>query len=188
MALFKIAYDVVKKNEGGYVNNPKDAGGETYKGIARKRHPGWKGWAMVDAAKTAPGGFEFNLSTNGKLQSLVLDFYKKEFWDVLALDHVKEQSIATELFDTSVNMGTGIAAMFLQQVLNATNRNGRDYPDLKEDFVIGPATINTLNSHRSPGNVLKLLNCLQGARYIDICRNRPVNEEFMPGWLNRVEL
>lgn len=188
MASFKDAYKIVKQNEGGYANNPNDAGGETYKGIARKRHPNWKGWAMVDAQKKNPAGFKFGLETDGKLQQAVLDFYKTEFWDALNLDHIQSQSIATELFDTGVNMGTGIAAMFLQQALNATNRNGVNYPDIKEDHQLGPTTIKVLNAHKRPGDVLKLINCLQGARYVDICRANPTNEEFMPGWLTRVAI
>ena len=35
MANFTIALKKVLKNEGGYANNPNDAGGETYKGISR---------------------------------------------------------------------------------------------------------------------------------------------------------
>lgn len=39
MADFDKAHLEVMGNEGGYANNPVDAGGETYKGIARKFWP-----------------------------------------------------------------------------------------------------------------------------------------------------
>ena len=47
MAEFKKAYDKTMGHEGGYVHDPDDAGGETYKGISRRYHPGWEGWKVV---------------------------------------------------------------------------------------------------------------------------------------------
>jgi lysozyme family protein len=38
MAEFKTAFEVTMKAEGGYVNDPDDPGGETYKGSARARN------------------------------------------------------------------------------------------------------------------------------------------------------
>jgi lysozyme family protein len=113
-------------------------------------------------------------------------FYKVKFWDYLKLDQVNNQKIANELFDTSVNMGQGIAALFLQRSLNVSNRNGKDYPDLQLDGAIGPVTINALNNHPRQEQVLKLLNTLQGARYISICEANPSQEIFMTSWLSRV--
>lgn len=43
--------NAILEEEGGYVNDPDDQGGETYCGIARKHHPGWPGWQTVDAAQ-----------------------------------------------------------------------------------------------------------------------------------------
>jgi lysozyme family protein len=45
MADFKQAYQLVLQNEGGYVNDPNDPGGETYKGVARNIYivTGWGG-------------------------------------------------------------------------------------------------------------------------------------------------
>jgi len=186
MANFLTAYQVVKKIEGGYANDKEDRGGETYKGISRVNFPGWKGWPVIDVRKRQTKRFETLLEKDDTLQALVLDFYKIEFWDELGLDQVYDQTIATELFDTGVNMGTGIAAIFLQKILNVLNNNGHDYPDIKEDAKVGPVTIGYLNKHKRPGDVLKLLNCLQGARYVDIARVRPANEKFMRSWLTRV--
>ena len=188
MADFETGYKVVMINEGGYANDPDDAGGETYKGIARKRQPNWKGWAIVDSYKSKPGNWPALLDKDATLQKMVHSFYKSEFWDALSLDYVKDQKIANELFDTGVNMGLGIAALFLQHSLNALNRNGADYPDIKEDAKIGPVTVGYLNSHRNPCNVYKVLNCLQGSRYVDLCKANPKNEKFMNSWLSRVSL
>ncbi|MFM7564688.1 MAG: glycosyl hydrolase 108 family protein, partial [Planctomycetota bacterium] len=39
MADFAIAFDETMINEGGYVDDPDDRGGETYRGVARRFHP-----------------------------------------------------------------------------------------------------------------------------------------------------
>lgn len=185
MANFNTADQIVRKHEGGYANNPSDRGGETYRGIARKIFPHWKGWATVDKLRKV-AGFPANLDKDAELQSFVHDFYKKEFWDAMSLDFVNDQAIANELYDTGVNMGVGTAANFLQRVLNVSNKKGQEYADMPVDGKIGPNTVRTLNNHKRPKEVLKALNCLQGAKYIAICEANPSQEIFFVGWMNRV--
>lgn len=187
MADFKAAYAKTMKIEGGYAADKDDSGGETWKGIARNYHPNWAGWAIVDSFKNKTG-FEANLYASQTLQRLVLEFYKKEFWDVMRLDELYHQYIAEEMFDTGVNMNHIIAVEFLQRSLNSTNRNGKEYPDVIVDGRVGPKTIAAMNNHPKPINVLKLLNCQQGVRYMDIARHNPVQEKFMNSWLSRVTL
>lgn len=188
MADFKIAYDITSEIEGGYVNHPNDRGGETYAGIARKFWGNWEGWKIIDEYKK-----KFSLKTNQKindpkLKELVKDFYKEQFWDKNRLSEVMDQPISNELYDSGVNFGTVIAARFLQQSLNLLNRNQKDFKDIKEDGVIGPITLNLLNSYKHPKAILITLNVLQGERYLNICRRDPSQEEFFRGWLNRVSL
>lgn len=187
MADFKAAYDKTMKVEGGWADDKDDSGGQTWKGIARNYHPNWAGWAIVDSFKNKPG-FEANLYASQTLQRLVLEFYKKEFWDVMRLDEFHFQSVADEMFDTGVNMNHTIAVEFLQRALNATNRNEKQHPDLIIDGKIGLRTIVALNGRQDPVHILKLLNCQQGVRYMDIARNNPVQEKFMNSWLSRVAL
>ena len=101
--------------------------------------------------------------------------------------------IAAELFDTGVNMGTGIAAGFLQRALNALNRAARDYPDIAVDREIGPRTLSALDGFlkaRGKGGetvLLRAMEALQGERYIALAERRPSQEAFLYGWLaNRV--
>lgn len=187
MADFKQAYQITMGHEGTYANDPDDSGGETWKGVARKRHPGWGGWVTIDAAKKQPG-FPDSLKGNPQLELHVRAFYKENFWNRLSLDAIQDQRIANELFDTGVNCGTGVAALFLQRALNVTNRAGKDYPNLVLDGSIGPKTVAVLNTHRRPADVLKTLNILQGAKYIEICENKESQEKWFSGWLTRVEL
>lgn len=191
MADFYAAHKIVMAHEGGYANNPSDRGGETYKGIARKFHPDWDGWSHVDKATSlanSTGVINKLLEDDAVLQQKVLAFYKLRFWDVMSLDDVENQKIATELYDTGVNMGWNVAGNFLQTALNVSNKNGKSYPDLVKDGRIGSKTISTLNNHPRPDDVFKLLNCLQGARYISICEANPSQEIFLRSWLSRVSL
>lgn len=189
MADFKIAYAKTERNEMGYANISGDSGGETWRGIARNYHPKWPGWVIVDQFKALSKTIkelEASLQTSQTLQRLVLEFFKEEFWDVMLLDQVSNQDIANEMFDTGVNMDPRFPIEFLQKALNATNHNKRDYPDVVVDGKMGPKTISALNSHSRPKQILTLLNCQQGVRYMDIVQYNPVQEKFMTSWLSRV--
>lgn len=87
---FARAFATTMQAEGGYVNNPKDSGGETYMGIARDHHPWWVGWTIVDdlRARKKP------LSTSAELSDLVREFYRREFWERLKCDLIDPVSEA----------------------------------------------------------------------------------------------
>lgn len=191
MGDFLISYKKAMKVEGGWANDSDDSGGQTWRGISRKNHPNWKGWEIVDhigLISSHQSIFESALEKNEELKTLVLDFYKKEFWDIMKLDYVHSQSICDELFEAGINMNHSVVVEFLQMALNATNRNGRDYPDIDEDGQMGPKTLSVLNAHPRSAQVLKLLNCQQGVYYMNITRKRPSQEKFMTSWLSRVEI
>ncbi len=191
MADFEIAFDETMINEGGYVHDPDDRGGETYRGVARAFHGTWPGWKIVDDLKqTFPQDFRKHLDDDAELQTLVKAFYREKFWDVLQGDEITDQHLANEVFDTGVNQGTGSAAESWQEALNLLNRNGRDYPDIEVDGKVGEATRLTTkaylarNKNRSD-TLIKLLNILQGMRYVELARKTPSQRKFMHGWLTR---
>lgn len=184
MADFKVAYSIVARIEGGYVNDPKDRGGETWAGIARKKNPSWEGWPIIDSLKSRPG-FPKSLDENTRLKALKDSFYKANYWNPLRLDDVVDSNIAKKLFDISVNCGPGVAAKFLQRVLNLFNNRGRLYPDLEVDGKIGKDTLGVLNRHPRSDNVFKALNVLQGALYIQLGESDESQEAFMNGWFGQ---
>ena len=59
---------------------------------------------------------------------------------------------------------------------------------LEADGVIGPATLGALQAFLAQRGaegetvLLRMLNALQGARYIEISDSRPANEDFTFGW------
>lgn len=185
MANFDIAHKLTLDFEGGYSNDPQDAGGETYKGIARTKNPAWDGWRVIDNLKKETKDFPKNLDTDSSLQSNVKQFYKKNYWDALLLDSATSQDIANECYDTSVNMGVGKSVSFMIEALNLLNRNQIDYKDIF-DKAISEGVISVLNAHKRPQNVLKTLNGLQFEYYHAIVKSKPEQEKFFNGWLNRV--
>ncbi len=187
MANFSTAYKHTARVEGGYANHPSDTGGETWRGIARKKNPKWPGWIIVDSLRAKPG-FPQSLAKSEDLQKHVLAIYKRQYWDVMNLDLLNNQQVATELYDTGVNAGPGVAAVFFQRVLNVCNLNGKLFPDLVVDGAVGPVTISAFNklSNTDQLMVWRLLNCLQGEKYVSIAEANRSQEVFMRSWASRV--
>jgi len=185
-------------HEGGYVNDPSDRGGETYKGISRVMHPEWTGWDYIDVFKNkySPDKMRMRMESHAGLQNLVEDLYKEKYWLVNKL-YFFDQYIADELFDTGVNQGTKTAAKYLQRSLNKLNRNQKDYSDLRVDGNVGDRTITAyrayMATHRFSSRneellikwLLAVLNYYQLERYMRITDADLKQEKYIPGWLNR---
>jgi lysozyme family protein len=122
MADFITAFKItILGNEGGY--NPGIGEKETYMGIDRGANPGWDGWNSIDAIKKnnpglSTGKMNLILSQNLGLQANIEKFYKANYWDTVSLDNVKDQQLANNVFDCSVNQGTGLAGKFMQVACN----------------------------------------------------------------------
>lgn len=91
---------MILKNEGGYVNDPNDPGGETNFGICKRSYPN------VDIK---------NLTKDGAKA-----IYKKDYWDKVNGDQINDQNLATSVFDFAVNAGVGTAIKQVQKMLNVT--------------------------------------------------------------------
>jgi lysozyme family protein len=84
--------------------------------------------------------------------------------------------------------------MMLQQALNGLNNQGATIPTSRKTRH-WPGTVAALKAYlakrvgQGEQVLLKALNCLQGARYIEMARGAFSNEDFVYGWLaNRVAL
>lgn len=178
---FQDALKKLKQIEGGYVNDPTDSGGETNYGItvAVARAFGYFG-----AMKDMP------FDTAAKI-------YKQRYWDIQMLDDINVMSslIAHEMFDTGVNCGISVSGKFLQRTVNVMNRNGKMYGDIAVDGNVGRMTVAALRAlllARGQDGikvVLRSLNALQGAYYLELAERREKDEAYVYGWiLNRVEI
>lgn len=97
---FDTAFNRLIGHEGGYVNNPKDPGGETKYGISKRAYPD------VDIA------------------ALTLDqakaIYRRDYWDRARCDELPP-AVAFQVFDTAVNSGIGQAIRFLQRAVGVAD-------------------------------------------------------------------
>lgn len=93
---FDEAFDVVIGHEGGYVNDPRDPGGETRYGISKRAYP------TEDIANLTLDRARF--------------LYKRDYWDRIRADEMPA-AWRLPMFDTAVNMGTGTAVRMMQDAL-----------------------------------------------------------------------
>lgn len=165
--------------EGAYTNDPDDPGGATI-------------WGVTERVARKNG-------YTGQMQAMTRDqakaIYRSEYWIRPGFSDVAmiSQAIAEELFDTGVNQGIAKASEYLQRSLNCFNNEAAIYPDIKVDCDIGPGTVKALRAlidkRGKDGEkvIIRALNALQGARYIEITEARPRNEKYCFGWfLQRV--
>lgn len=165
--------------EGGYSNNPADPGGKTL-------------WGITEAVARAHG---YNGIMSEMSMATAKGIYRDGYWDLLHLADIDKLSpaISAEMFDTAVNMGASVPVPFLQRALNAFNRQGKAYPDMPVDGLVGARTIDALRRYLlarpTDGErvMLSVLNAQQGERYLKIVERRPASEDFVYGWFrNRI--
>ena len=184
MADFYKAFEKMMNNEGGYVLHEVtgDRGGQTYAGIARKFHPEWEGWKLIDQ----------NHVSQSILESSVKSFYKRNFWDKIKGRDISNQFIANSIFDFAVNAGVSTAVKLVQILCNT-----------KEDGIMGSVTLNELNQfncryfqhlyaatrnelNQIDGGYFENLYALAKiARYTKIVNSDRSQNKFLLGWINR---
>ena len=166
---FETAYDQTRKFEGGYAWDKADAGGETFRGITRREHPAWQGWAEVDGAKTKfgyqPAKIDASLKDDQALDGQVERFYRDRYWEPLG---ELPDLIKMKVFDIAVNMGQTQAVKILQPALNESGA------ELAVDGKLGPATRGASEESGHAAVVAEM--CLvQAERYKELARKRPLN-------------
>lgn len=149
MADFYKAIDHILVNEGGYVNDPNDAGGETKYGISKRSYP--------------------NVDIKLLTEEAAKQIYRRDFWDANNLDQIKDQAVATKILDMAVNMGSSRAAKILQQVLANDFR-----VSVGIDGDIGRLTIKGTNQQDGL-QVLKYLRLRCIEFYTRLAERRPEN-------------
>lgn len=96
---FDTSFERLIGHEGGYVNDPRDPGGETKYGISKRQYPG------EDIA---------NLTLDRAKQ-----IYRRDYWGPAGCDLVPD-GVKFDLFDMAVNSGVKAAIKTMQQAVGAT--------------------------------------------------------------------
>lgn len=161
MADFLAAFERVLGEEGGYrlTNDPRDRGGMTYAGLARRSNPGWAGWSAIDAGGAPPA-------------DSVRDLYRAKYWTPLRGDEIASQPLAEALYSAYVN--AGLPAVKLAQVVIGATPDGK----------IGPKTLAGLNAI-DEARFLDRYCIAMVARYRDICLKDKSQRIYLVGWLGR---
>lgn len=102
---FKDCVNVILKHEGGYVDDPADAGGETNFGISKRSYP--------------------DVEIRELSKEDAIHIYKSDFWDKYKIELLPEHLRLT-YFDMCVNHGSRRATKILQQAHNSKSPNKLD--------------------------------------------------------------
>ena len=104
---YQKCLETILHHEGGYVNHPKDPGGETNLGVTKRvyeEHGCTKDMKELTVEDVAP-------------------IYKKGYWDKMKGDDLPN-GLDLCVFDFGVNAGPGRAAKFLQKMIGTTVDGG----------------------------------------------------------------
>lgn len=179
MAKIERIFDTLIKLE---FNSPANAlhynegeKGYTYMGIYQYAHPKWEGWTKVlDAvSKHGMGKASSILYYDKELLESVIGFYKKEFWDKMRLDEVKEQEIANDMLVFAVNAGIPAAVKAAQEIVGVS-----------VDGVLGSKTIAALNAY-SAEEFDAAYDKLEIRYYERLCEKNTKFTKYLNGWRNR---
>ena len=154
MVFKEIVRDIIRR-EGGYVDHPKDPGGETKYGIAKRSHP------KEDIKSLTKKRAE--------------EIYYDEYWIPSKAPYV-HHSLRATFFDMVVNMGRSRAVKILQEALSAkgwfTVVDGR----------IGP---NTIAMAEKSGLEPERLRSYRVKYYANLVKRKPKMEKYWYGWYRR---
>lgn len=126
---FKQIFDRLIGHEGGYVNDPRDPGGETNWGVTKRT--------------AQANGYTGDMKTMARQQAY--EIYHRAFWVRYQCDQMPP-AIAYQFFDAAVNHGFGNASRMLQRAVGVL-----------DDGIIGKYSLEAIN--RNPiSDTLMVLN------------------------------
>ena len=150
--------ELILHHEGGYVNHPKDPGGETNLGVTKRVYEEWGGTKdMVDLTVED-----------------VAPIYEKNYWGRVKGDDLPS-GLDLCVFDFAVNAGPGRAAKYLQSMIGTTVDGG-----------IGPNTLRAVGNYVEEVGLQSAIENYQESRQ-RYYEKLSTFETFGRGWTRRVE-
>lgn len=163
---FDAALKAVLISEGGYVNDPRDPGGATCKGVTQ---------AVYDAFRKRAGSPTRSVRLIGPEELAAI--YRFQYWDLIKGDALPS-GVDYAVFDFAVNSGVVRAAKYLQRALGVT-----------ADGAIGNITVHAAESSDRAG----IINAICNARiaFLKKARHPKTGALLWPtyggGWQKRVD-
>ena len=147
--------------EGGFVNDPDDAGGATNKGVTQ---------AVYDTYRNSVGAGRqsVRLISDDEVRAI----YKSRYWDLVKGDQLPP-GVGFVVFDGGVNSGPGQSVKWLQRALGLA----------KVDGLVGPETIAAVNAVDDHDSLIAKILALREA----FLRALKGWKKFGKGWASRVK-
>lgn len=168
MAKIQLFVPHLLKWEGGYSNDPDDAGGMTNIGVT------YRTWLLHGIDIDCDGQIDEKDLKLISRQDVVKIILKPHYWDKCRADEIESQAVANLLVDWFWCSGL-TAIRCLQRILN-----------VKCDGIMGNITLREINQYRDPKALCRLIK-MERIEYLQrICIARPRNRKFYRGWINRI--
>ena len=149
----------------GWADDPDDLGGQTMVGVTMATYEEYcrrKGYPKP---------------TTGRLMDLSYNDWKSIlkmlYWDRWNADEIRSQSIAEIVCDFV--WASGVHGIKVPQ----------DLVGVVPDGIVGPKTLAAVNS-RNPRELFDQIKIARFDFIENICRQRPTNNKFKRGWMNRI--
>ena len=156
---YEACLKMILHHEGGYVNHPRDPGGETNLGVTKRVYEEWGGTKdMRDLT-----------------QEDVAPIYEKNYWGRAKCDHLPS-GLDLAVFDWAVNSGVGRAAKKLQTMIGTEADGG-----------IGPNTLKTLDEYIEHHGIEETLRNYKAIRQ-KFYESLSTFDTFGKGWTKRNEM
>lgn len=166
---------ITLRHEGGYVNDPADRGGETYRGVSRRANPDWKGWDLLKKHLPLKRG---DIVNDRALCLAVAEVYWDKYFKSNGFDTINSQLVALQLFDYAVH--GGYSKTKLQKLLNS-----QFGCSLLADGIIGNKTITAINAC-NPTELSKAIIKQRKEHLQAIIERDQTQARFERGWNNRL--
>ena len=164
MADFQIYAPILKRLEGGFVNDPADKGGATMCGVTLSTYRQYYGSHLtVDDLKHISDVEWCHIMQTG-------------YWDKIKGNQINNQYIAQLCADWCVNSGVKTAVRKIQEVLH-----------LDVDGLVGQKTLAALNGSDWHDIFDKIYLARQNY-YNNLVRRNVSYKKFLSGWLRRLEI
>lgn len=167
MAKIDILGRFVLSFEGGYVNDPKDRGGATNKGVTIAT------WKAQGYDKDGDGDIDVN-DLKKITDADAINIMRKNYWNRWKADDIRDQSIANTLVDWV--WGSGKYGITIPQQMLGVNADG----------VVGPKTLAALNAQNPKAFFVKL-QARRETYLRNLVKNNPSQKRFLNGWLRRLK-
>ncbi len=165
--LYTLFNEASSRPDGGYTNDPDDAGGATKWGIT--------GATLARYLCRPVTDLDVEALSRSTAQMIYRDFY----WAPLNLGRVMDAAKSTAIFDAGVLFGIGVSALYAQQALASMGA------DVAVDGHLGPKSTVALNAADTVTFIQTFVRLLV-ERIGGVVKSHPQDSKYEMGWENRV--